>query len=75
MGFVDWHEAAKAIRDRHPAPDGETFGFEEQGVYFELADSYGWAGEEEGEIVQTIEAFDADGNAAKRVRRIPRPGS
>lgn len=75
MGGLGWDIWARAIRDRHPRPAGETFGFEEDGVYFDLADSYAWAGDPGGDIIQTIEASDLAGNSAKRVRRIqgPRP--
>jgi hypothetical protein len=73
MGFLDWDQCARDIRDRHPRPAGETFGFEEEEVYFELSDSYAWAGDPDGDIIQTIKAWDIAGNSAKRVRRIAKP--
>lgn len=73
MGGSDWLSAAQAIRARHPRPAGETYGFEEDGRYYELSDSYSWVAEPDGDILQVIEAFDADLNSVSRTRVIARP--
>jgi hypothetical protein len=71
---ADWHTAAKAIRLRHPRPAGETDCFQEAGSWCELSDSYSWVAEPNGDILQIIEAYDAEGNSVSRTRVIRRSG-
>jgi len=74
MSTVTWGDAAASIRKRLPC--GETTTLEEQGVLFDVSDSWAWIGEEGGDIRLTVEVFTANGSdepLATRVRILARP--
>jgi hypothetical protein len=48
-----WDVHAQAIRKRQPLPAGETFGFTEDGVYFDVGDSASWLDGPDGDILLT----------------------
>ncbi|GAA2846199.1 hypothetical protein GCM10010836_45960 [Aminobacter aminovorans] len=50
-----WDVHAAAIRRRAPFPVGDTFGFSEDGVYFDVGDSAEWLNEPDGDIL--LKAF------------------
>jgi hypothetical protein len=74
-----WDVHAAAIRRRAPYPAGDTFGFSEAGVYFDVGDSAEWLNEPEGDIL--LKAFvvafhdpsDEDGIREERLAILKRP--
>jgi hypothetical protein len=52
---LSWDVHAAAIRRRAPRPAGDTFGFAEEGVYFDVGDSAEWLDKPEGDIL--LKAF------------------
>jgi len=52
---LSWDVHAAAIRRRAPWPAGDTFGFSEGGVYFDVGDSAEWLDKPEGDIL--LKAF------------------
>jgi len=66
MSRIGWEDSAASIRHRHPAPCGETTQGEQDGITFEVSDSWKWLGEEGGDIHLTVEVFRS--NARLTVR-------
>ena len=70
MSPVTWRGAAAAIRKRLPRACGETTSLEDQGVLFDVSDSWAWIGKEGGDIRLTVEVFAADGSGERLARRV-----
>ncbi|RUW61574.1 hypothetical protein [Mesorhizobium sp. M7A.F.Ca.US.008.03.1.1] len=52
---LSWDVHAAAIRRRSPRPAGDTYGFSDDGVYFDVGDSAEWLDKPEGDIL--LKAF------------------
>jgi hypothetical protein len=77
MSDIGWEQAAVSIRKRHPRACGESTQITEQGIPFDVSDSWTWANEPEGDIILIVEVYACDGSnepLAVRSRTIIRPG-
>ncbi|WP_143749666.1 hypothetical protein [Mesorhizobium sp. WSM3879] len=52
---LSWDVHAAAIRRRAPRPAGDTYGFSEDGVYFDVGDTAEWLDKPDGDIL--LKAF------------------
>jgi hypothetical protein len=57
MSVVEWADAAASIRRRAPHPCGETTTLSEQGLLFDVSDSWAWVDKEGGDVRLTIEVY------------------
>jgi hypothetical protein len=75
MSDTTWKQAAASIHDRLPRACGETTQIPEEGVLFDVSDSWQWVGNTDGDIRLTVEVLDCDGSdepLAVREKLIPR---
>ena len=76
LSNITWEEAASSIRSRLPAPCGETTQICEDGILFDVSDSWQWADEADRDIRLLVEVFDCSGSdepLSVRQTLIPRP--